>query len=298
MGTRGLLLLVLLWATAAQADLAEVKARGELRHLGIRYANFVTGDGAGFDVELMQRFARELGVKYTLVYTDFPGAMRDLLGKNVVRKGDEVRLEGDAPVRGDVIASGFTMLPWREKVLAYSAPTFPSQVLLVARAESAVRPITGSTDTARDVSETRRLLVGHTVLAMEKTCLDPANYGLREGGAKVTLYTRTTNLNELAPALLNDEAEFTLLDVPDAIIDLQKWAGRIKVIGPVSTEQRLATAFPLSSPELRKAYDAFLARMKADGTWDALVDKYYPGVRLFFPEFFAQHGRPKVRKTP
>jgi hypothetical protein len=35
-----------------------------------------------------------------------------------------------------MIAIGFTVLPWREKVLLYSAPTFPSQVLLVARADS------------------------------------------------------------------------------------------------------------------------------------------------------------------
>ena len=47
----------------AAADLAEIKARGELRHLGIHYANFVTGTGDGFDVELVQGFARHLGVK-------------------------------------------------------------------------------------------------------------------------------------------------------------------------------------------------------------------------------------------
>jgi len=49
--------------------------------------------------------------------------IRDLLGKNVVRKGDEVTLEGAFPVKGDLIATGFTTLPWREKVLLYSAPT-------------------------------------------------------------------------------------------------------------------------------------------------------------------------------
>lgn len=46
----GLLSLVSL---AARADLKEIQARGEMRHLGIPYANFVTGAGDGFDVELM-----------------------------------------------------------------------------------------------------------------------------------------------------------------------------------------------------------------------------------------------------
>ena len=42
------------------ADLQEIRSRGELRHLGIRYANFVTGSGEGFDVELVQGFDAEV----------------------------------------------------------------------------------------------------------------------------------------------------------------------------------------------------------------------------------------------
>lgn len=47
------LLCCLLVTPTLAADLDEIKARGELRHLGIRYANFVTGSGDGFDVELV-----------------------------------------------------------------------------------------------------------------------------------------------------------------------------------------------------------------------------------------------------
>jgi len=59
--------LLLFSARISRADLAEVKQRGTLRHLGIPYANFVTGAGDGMDVELMQRFAQHLGVKYRYV---------------------------------------------------------------------------------------------------------------------------------------------------------------------------------------------------------------------------------------
>lgn len=275
---------------AAAADLKEIQARGELRHLGIRYANFVTGAGDGFDVELVQGFARDIGVKYQLVFTDFYSVIRDLLGKNVVRKGDEVALEGEFPVKGDMIATGFTVLPWREKVLLYSEPTFPSQVLLVARAESGYTPVKETASLGEDIAQTKALLGKKSLLVMERTCLDPANYGLKGKGIDLRAYTKSTNLNEMVPALLNGEAEFTLLDVPDAILDLQKWAGRIKVIGPVSEEQQLAAAFPKSSPELRDAFDAYLRRIRADGSYDKLVNKYFPGVRRYFPEFFARKG--------
>ena len=276
----------LTWA----ADLKEIKARGEIRHLGIKYANFVTGAGDGFDVELVQGFARHIGVKYRLVYTDFYNVIRDLLGKDVVRRGDEVLLEGQHPIKGDIIATGFTVLPWREKVVLYSVPTFPSQVLLVARAESAYTPIKGSASLSKDIVETKAILGTKSLLVMERTCLDPANYGLKGKGIDLKAYSKSSNLNEMVPALLDKDAEFTLLDVPDAVLDLQKWAGKIKVIGPISEEQELAAAFPKSSPELRDAFNEYMRRIRTDGTYDRLVNKYYPGIRRYFPDFFGRKG--------
>jgi membrane-bound lytic murein transglycosylase MltF len=296
--TAALFVGLVLGGPAWAGDLQEVRARGELRHLGIRYANFVTGDGAGLDAELVRGFAASLGVKYRLVYAEFPTAVRDLLGREVVRRGDEVLLEGEFPVKGDLIASGFTVLPWRRRVLRYSSPVFPSQVLLVARADAGQRPITGSADLAHDIQETKALLPGKRVLSKEKTCLDPANYGLKGKGIELVDYRRSANLNELVPALLNGEADYTLLDVPDAILDLQRWAGRIKVIGPISEEQQLAVAFPPASVELAQAFEAYLARIRADGTYDRLVDRYYPGIRRYFPGFFAPPAREGGTRAP
>jgi len=284
-------LLLLSWCclalVARAADLPEIKARGELRHLGIRYANFVTGTGDGLDVELVRGFAGHLGVKYTLVYSDFYSVIRDLLGKNVVRRSDKVSLEGDFPVKGDMIATGFTVLPWRQQVLLYSDPTFPSQVLLIARADSPTRPIKGSDDLRQDIRETKALIGKQSLLVMERTCLDPANYGLKGRGIELRAYAKSANINEMVPALLNLDADLSLLDVPDVIIDMQKWAGRFKVIGPISGEQTLAAAFPKDAPRLRDAFNAYLRRIKADGTYARLVHKYYPSIERYFPDFFA-----------
>ncbi|MTW21607.1 transporter substrate-binding domain-containing protein [Allochromatium palmeri] len=276
--------------TTTAADLPEIKARGELRHLGIRYANFVTGTGDGFDAELTQGFADYLGVDYTLVYSDFYSVIRDLLGKNVVRSGDSVTLEGDFPIKGDMIASGFTVLPWREQILLYSEPTFPSQVMLIARADSPIRPIQGSEDLAKDIQETKALIGSQSLLVMEKTCLDPANYGLQGQGIELRVYTKSSNINEMVPALLHLEADLSLLDVPDLMLDMQKWAGTFKVIGPISEEQTLAAAFPKDAPQLRDAFNDYLRQIKVNGTYDRLVQKYYPGARSYFPAFFAEQN--------
>lgn len=280
---------VFLFATSGSAaDLAEIKQRGEIRHLGIRYANFVTGAGDGLDVELMQGFAKRIGVSYKLVYSDFYSVIRDLLGKDVVRKNGEVTLAGDYPIKGDVISSGFTVLPWREAILLYSEPTLPSQVLLVAPAESDLQPIQDGADLAADIVNTRKAIGSKSVLVMERTCLDPSNYGLVNVGIDLKAYNKSANLNEMVPAMLNKEAELTLLDVPDAILDLRKWAGKIKILGPISEQQTLATAFPKDAPALRNEFNAYLSEIKASGFYDRLVDKYYPGIRRFFPEYFAK----------
>ena len=284
-----LLLLIaslLAFGVARATDLADIKARGELRHLGIRYANFVTGAGDGFDVELTQGFAKHLGVKYTLVYTDFYSVVRDLLGKNVQIKDGNVELVGDFPIKGDMIATGFTYLPWREKILLFSDPTFPSQVVLIARADSNMSPVADSGSLTKDIAETKKLIGKQSVLAMEKTCLDPANYGLKNRGYDIRLYTRSTNINEMVPALLNNQADLSLLDVPDLMLDMTKWSGKFKVIGPISEDQILAAAFPKDSPNLRDAFNEYLRKIKADGTYDKLVDKYYPAIRQYFPDFF------------
>lgn len=280
-------LLALAGQAVHAADLDDIRARGELRHLGVRYANFVTGAGDGFDVELVQGFARHLGVRYTLVYSDFYTVIRDLLGRDVAVKDGKASLSGAHPVKGDMIATGFTVLPWRKQVLLYSDPVFPTQVMLVAPAGAPQPPLAGGQSLAQDIRATKAMIGRKSLLVMERTCLDPAGYGLKGVGLDLRPYTKNTNINEMVPAMLNGAAEYTLLDVADVILDLQKWAGHIKVLGPISAEQEMAAAFPPDAPRLREAFNAYLRQAKADGTYMRLVRKYYPGIESYFPGFFA-----------
>lgn len=271
-------------AAAQAADLKEIKERGVLRHLGIPYAGFVTGAGDGFDVELTGLFARSLGVRYEYVKADWGTVVQDLLGRKIKVRGTDVELLEEAPVRGDMIANGFTVLPWRKKVISFSQPTFPSQIWLLARAESGVRPIKPSKDIHKDIEATRALMKERSVLALEKTCLDPSLYNLSATGANVILFSG--QLNELAPAVLKNDAEMTILDVPDALIALEKWPGKLKIIGPISDKQQMGAGFPLDSPQLLTAYNKFLVKAKKDGTYMKLIRKYYPSAVFFFPDFF------------
>jgi len=270
--------------SAFGADLAEIKKRGVLRHLGVPYANFVTGSGDGLDVELVTLFAHHLGVKYEYVKTSWKDVIGDLSGKKVKPRGDDIEILGDVPVKGDIIANGLTILPWRKKIVNYSNPTFPTQVWLIARADSLLKPIEPCGSIEKDISAVKAQLKGHTVMGVANTCLDPSLYGLKETGARVRLFDG--NLNELAPAVINRDAETSILDVPDALIALGKWPGKIKVIGPVSDKQEMGCCLRKASPLLRDAFNRFFEKCKKDGTYVRLVNKYYPAVFRYYPEFF------------
>lgn len=266
-------------------DLQDIKKRGVLRHLGVPYAKFVTGSGDGLDVELMKLFADYLEVDYEYVETDWQNVIADLTGRKVTPRGEDVEILGDAPVRGDVIANGLTILPWREKALDYSDPTFPSGVWLIARAESTLQPIVPTGDVETDVGLVKGMLRGRSVLTLPNTCLDAQLYKMAETGSEVQVFDGM--LNELAPAVLRNQAETSLLDVPDALVALEKWPGQIKVLGPVSHQQKMGCGFAKTAPRLRAAFNLFFDKIRRDGTYHKLVETYYPIAPVYFPEFFS-----------
>lgn len=272
-----------LWA--APRDLPDVKASAELRHLGIAYANFVTGHGDGLDVDLMRLFAKHLGVTYVFVPTDWDTLFQDLVGHEIKIANGAVEQLGPAPIKGDVIANGLTVLSWRQEVVDFSTPTFPTQVWVVVKAESEITPITPTGDINKDIELTRAKLKGVTLLGKSGTCLDPALYNLEPTGASPRLFQGS--LNDLAPALiLKGETDAILLDVPDALVALQKFPGKIKIIGPMSAAQDMAVAFAKESPQLRAEFDIFFAELKRSGEYEKMVQKYYPFVTTYFPDYF------------
>lgn len=174
-------------------------------------------------------------------------------------------------MRGDIIANGLTILPPR-KIIDYSDPTFPSAVWLLARPEAGVRPIKPSGNREEDIKTTKAMLKLGTTFVMDNSCLDPTLYDLEGKGYKLKRFTGSTNLNDIVPALLKHESDMTLLDVPDVMVAMERWSGPVMVIGPISEEQHMAAAFRKEdSPELRKAFNTFLAQIKQDGTYMKLV---------------------------
>lgn len=267
-------------------DLDDIKKDGVLIHLGIPYANFVTGFGDGLDVELIQGFASYLGVEYKFQKTDWNSAFGDLTGQNVKSKDDDIILLDKTQIKGDLIANGLTVLPWREKAVAFSMPTFPSSVWLIAKSNSSINPIIPSNSLKKDIEKVKSLLKDKNILTRPNTCLDASLYNISSYNANVLIHPESKSIIEMIPAIINTTDDLTLLDVPDALIALEKWQGEIKIIGPVSQNQDMAVGFRKDSPKLLKAFNDYMTKIKADGTYHKLVEKYYPAVFDYYEEFF------------
>ena len=84
-----------------------------------------------------------------------------------------------------------------------------------------------------------------------------------------------------------------ILDVPDALVALNKWPRKIKIIGPVSGPQLMAVAFPREQTRLRDSFNAFFMECWKNGTYFQMVRKYYPAVFSYYPAFFSTIGIPK-----
>lgn len=269
-------------------DLQEIKQRGVLRHLGVTYANFVKETPSGFtglDVEMMELFAQHLGVKYQFVHTDWSTLFCDLTGYKLNSLTHEF-LSETVEIKGDLIANGLTVLPWRQKLVDYSTPTFPTGVWLLAPARSSFEPITPSGEESKDIDKVKELLTGRSVLTMDNTCLDAKIYNFDADKVDIRYFSDAKVIDKIVPAMLKDQAETTLLDIPDALVALDKYSGEIKIIGPVAKAQVMGVAVPKSSPELLREFNVFFDRIWKDGTYRSLVVKYYPSIFLYANNFF------------
>ena len=280
------ILLVFSCAKDTFADLKEVQDRGVLRHLGVPYARFVTGSGDGFSTDLVKGFAKELGVHYEYVETDWEHVIPDLTGKLIKVNAGKVTITGERDIKGDLIANGLTILPWRKEILSYSTPTFPSGIWLIARADTPIKPIEPTDNIDQDIEAVKSLLNKTTVLCMSGTCLDASLYDLDKTGA--IFIPVDLKMNEFAPAIIKESAQTSLLDVADALIALEKWPGQIKIIGPLSKPQEMAVGFKKTDVELLARFNKYLSEIQANGHYIALVRKYYPDIEAYFPTFFSQ----------
>ncbi len=264
-------LMLFLLVNLCSQDLQEIVDKGELIQLGMRFANFNTANSGGFCYEFIDLFCQELGVEHRFIESDWDRIIPEL-------RGDKRK----EPM-GDLISTGMTILPWRQKLVNFSEPVFPTQVWVIASAESKMQPVKASTF-ENEFAQTVSQFKDQRIACIKGTSLDLLEYGIEEQGFKIISFDGS--VDDIAPAIVQGKADAGLVDIADALIALHRWPGKLKIIGPINETQELAVAFRKNSPKLLARFNEFLKNKQEDGTYIELVNKYYPFIIDYYPEFF------------
>jgi membrane-bound lytic murein transglycosylase F len=240
-----------LLAAPANADLAEVKKRGELRVLVVETipAFFLVqpkGDG-GFDREILDGFCRTAHLDFHVLGLPSWGQLVPSL------------LEG----KGDLIAGVVTASPARRRQLAFTQEVFPSRNVVVTRAPHKV------------------------VHTLEELRLEKVGTAARTtvGDLVQTLGIPRDNLDEsLEPgkfteALRSNKVGATVMGIEEVLLDRQKDSA-LQIGMFVGEPESLAYGLRKEDTELLKALDTYLQNFRQGGGWNRLVVKYFGGSAL------------------
>ncbi len=202
---------------------------------------FKEGDKyVGFDIDLWDAIAKEIGVTYTLQPMDFNGIIPALQTKQV-----------------DVALAGITIKEERQKVIDFSDGYYDSGFLLMVPADS---DINGPDD-----------LKGKTLAV--KTGTSATDYAKEH--FKETELRQFPNIDNAYLELQTGRVDAAMHDTPNVLYYVATaGGGKVKAVGQQMMAHQYGIGFPKGS-ELVAKVNAALANMKKDGRYNEIYKKWF-----------------------
>ena len=194
---------------------------------------------SGFDIELMDAIAEQLGLTAEYQDTSFDTIFRDV-----------------AAGQFDAVAAASTITPGRQKTVDFSDPYFAAdQALVVAEGSdiASVDDLSGMIVGAQDAT------TGETYANNETDASEVR--GFPEGPDAIA-------------ALVTGQVDATVIDLPVAADALEKQGG-IEIAEEIPTNELYGFAMSKDNPGLVDAVDGALQTLKDDGTLTDLYQKYF-----------------------
>jgi len=200
----------------------------------------VDGKLTGFDVELWDAIAEDLGLEYQWQTMDFNGIIPALQSRSI-----------------DAAIAGITVKSEREKVVDFSYPYYDAGLIILVRADN--EDIASIEDFEDKVVATK---LGTTSADFLKSV--PTK--------DVKLLPNTDNL---FMELLTGGADAVFFDSPPLLYYAKNQGkGKVKTVGPLYQGQSYGIAFPQGS-ELREKVTITLLKLMEDGTYDELYKEWF-----------------------
>lgn len=202
---------------------------------------FKQGDTyVGFDVDMWDAIAKEIGVTYELRPMDFAGIIPALQTGQV-----------------DVALAGITIKPERQKVIDFSDGYYDSGLMLMVPTDSTIQ-------TSADLAG-KKLAV--------KTGTSSSDYA--EENFKDTKIRKFPNIDNAYLELRTGGVDAAMHDTPNVLYYVNTaGGGAVKAVGTQMMAHQYGIGFPKGS-ELTAKVNKALADMKADGRYDAIYVKWF-----------------------
>jgi len=201
------------------------------------------GKIVGFDVDMIDLVAKELGVKQAIVDTPFEG----------IQSGEDLNAR-----KCDIAAAAMTITPEREEKIAFSAPYFDANQALLVKKGSGIK---GLED-----------LQGKTLGVQSGTT--GKMYAEENAPEGVELKDYEDVALELS-SVKNGQVPAAVNDIP-VLLDYVKQNPELEVAAQFETGEQYGFGMKKgTSDELKRVVDGVIRKAKSDGTYDRLYEKWF-----------------------
>ncbi|NLK01136.1 MAG: glutamine ABC transporter substrate-binding protein GlnH [Clostridia bacterium] len=199
------------------------------------------GEYKGFDIDMLEEFAKELGFEYELMPMDFKGLVPALQTGNV-----------------DIVLAGMTITEDREEVVDFATPYYDSGLIIMVNSEE---------DGIEGIEDLDGKIVA-TKLGTTSVTFCESIEGLKE-------LKQFDNIDGAYFELQKGGADAVIFDAPAILYYIKTEGGdKVKTVGPIYEGQQYGIAFPKGS-EFREEIDEVLVAMMEDGRYDEIYEKWF-----------------------
>jgi len=241
--------------TDFKVGLAGVKERGVLRVITRNNGNSYflwRGRAMGFHYELVERFAKDLGVQLELIVPKDWDQMVQRLKRG----------------HGDLIAASVSITPAREKHVLFAHPYMKTALRAVWK--KGTQPIEKFSDLSEKSIHVRK---GSSYYG----ALLKVNQKLKEEGlkpAKIVIEPESRETERILMDVASGKIGYTVCDYHIGLVN-QTYLPELEMSPPSSKEFDLAWAVHSEATDLKEAIDAFFAKEKRGPIFNILFNRYY-----------------------
>ena len=211
---------------------------------------------AGIDMEIAKGFADYLGWEIVIMDMDFDAVVTSV-GKNGV----------------DIAMAGLTVNEKRKESVDFTNSYYnASQVIIIKEGDTSLDGLTTAEALASKVNVSGKKIGVQAGTTGEFYVKGDADWGF--DGLTNTECKAYTNAAMAVQDLKNGNIDYVIVDEAPAK-NIAKEVGGVKVIEVALTVEEYAFGVDKNQPELLKKANEYLAKIKADGTYEKIAQKYF-----------------------